>query len=137
MAVQDFSRILSGDGDSPATAILFERCDLKTRKIAERHYISKRFGKEGIDWTSGIHITTTPGLDPSGANALSDLFRKAYEEFDGSDKKNESIGKNSKTDETELPDSEIHGLFSQWNIDLRDGTAKRIFFATSNTIYDE
>ena len=136
MTGSGFPKILSGNGDSPATVVLFERCDVKTRKLAERRFICRRFGVEGIDWTSGIHITTSPIAFPA-SNALSDLFKKAYEKYNNSPKEIKDPPKDAQTDERDRLNSESQGIFSQWNIDLSNGTSKRIYFDTSNTVYDD
>ena len=49
--------IVSGDGDSVMTPIVFTQCDRETRMAAERAYITDRFGIEGVDWTPGAHFS--------------------------------------------------------------------------------
>jgi len=132
MTALNLPKIISGDGDSPATAIRFETCDLKTRKSAERQYIRDRFGEEGRDWSSDIHVTLAPFSFPE-TNALSELFRKAYEQFAQPPQAEKIRQSNSNS----VGRDDFDGLISQWNIDLADGTSTRVYFDTSDTIYDD
>ena len=50
-------QIISGDGDSPETPIRFSPCTVAARVAAERDYIRRRFGTEGVDWTRGMHFS--------------------------------------------------------------------------------
>ena len=124
-------QIISGDGRTSSTAVQFEACDLKTRKAAERAFISKQYGEEGFDWTSGIHITTAP-FTVDTSSPLSDLFRKAYQQYAA--ERGEQVPEHSQDSPGE---SVSNSVLSLWNIDLADGTSKRVYFDTSNTIYDE
>lgn len=51
-------KIISGDGLSPDTAVLFESCRLEERIKAEYEFICERFGTENIHWFRGMHFTT-------------------------------------------------------------------------------
>lgn len=49
--------IVSGDGDSPETAVTFTPCSIPVRVAAERRYICERFGEENAGWTWEMHAT--------------------------------------------------------------------------------
>lgn len=78
--------IISGDGDTPQTAILFSKCYVDARVQAEYSYICERFGKEGTDWERGPHFTSFDFFGEAGNDLLSEwsisfsggIYRSVY-----------------------------------------------------------
>lgn len=51
-------QIIHGDDDSSDTPILFGQSSVRTRTLAERLYMERRFGEFGKDWTEEMHYTS-------------------------------------------------------------------------------
>jgi len=51
-------KVLSGDGKSPETAVVFEPSGRRSRVAAEHDVICDQFGVEDVHWTRQIHLTS-------------------------------------------------------------------------------
>lgn len=58
MNAHDEEFIISGDGQTPKTAVKFKPCRLLTRVVHERRFICNQFGIENEDWRQGTHFTS-------------------------------------------------------------------------------
>ena len=56
--MEELPKILSGDGESPETAVKFEPSVVSRRVAAEREFVCSKFGTENMHWTEEMHYTS-------------------------------------------------------------------------------
>ena len=59
MAISDYELIISGDGKSAESAIVFKPCHIRVRIARERKFIEDQFGVQNVDWEEEFHFTSS------------------------------------------------------------------------------